>query len=132
MKSEEANRGEASVVVRSAAAASHGPHRFLALDAMRGVAALIVVFFHSPGLFGRFLFTRGYLAVDFFFMLSGFVLTFAFQSKLDAGLKTVTFVKQRLVRLYPLYFLGLTLGLLDAVFQRTSGQFSGWNMPSFM
>jgi peptidoglycan/LPS O-acetylase OafA/YrhL len=102
-------------------------HRFLTLDAMRGVAALIVVVYHFRGLMGGFPFVHGYLAVDFFFMLSGFVLTFAFQSKLDVGLKTVTFMKQRVVRLYPLYFLGLTLGLLDTVLQETRNHVSAWS-----
>jgi peptidoglycan/LPS O-acetylase OafA/YrhL len=57
------------------------------LDALRGLAAVGVVLhheaplYHSPGLF-----PRAYLAVDFFFMLSGFVLTLAFEPKLRAGM----------------------------------------------
>ena len=98
-------------------AVAHGPHRFLVLDALRGVAALIVVAYHVPQLFGGLYFPRGYLAVDFFFMLSGFVLSFAFQPKLDRGLSTAGFLKQRLLRLYPLYLLGLTLGLLHTLLQ---------------
>ena len=80
--------------------------KFLTLDALRGVAALAVVEFHIR----RSIFRHGYLAVDFFFMLSGFVLSFAYQGRLDAGWTTWEFLKARFVRLYPLYLLGLTLG----------------------
>jgi len=45
-------------------------------------------------------------------MLSGFVLSFAYQAKLDAGWSTISFFKVRVARLYPLYFVGLVLGLL--------------------
>ena len=87
------------------------PHAFLTLDALRGVAAIAVMAFHYRGGLGRNPFPEGYLAVDFFFMLSGFVLTYAYQLKLDAGWSTVSFLKVRVARLYPLYLLGLLLGL---------------------
>ncbi len=85
------------------------PHRFLTLDLLRGIAALVVVYFHTHALFGPNIFQHGYLAVDFFFMLSGFVLMSAYGQRLDAGWPTFTFMKARFARLYPLYFLGLTL-----------------------
>lgn len=87
------------------------PHKLLVLDAMRGAAACAVVLFHRSG---RFPFPHAYLAVDFFFMLSGFVLAFAYQSKLDAGWTTKNFLATRIARLYPLYFLGLLGGVLVA------------------
>ncbi|WP_162536803.1 acyltransferase [Granulicella sp. WH15] len=86
-------------------------HVFLTLDALRGVAAIAVMTFHYSGEFGHQFFPHGYLAVDFFFMLSGFVLTFAYQTKLDRGWTTRSFLVTRLVRLYPLYFIGLVLGI---------------------
>ena len=89
---------------------------FVILDGLRGLAAFTVIVFHAPEMFGRFSFPSGYLAVDFFFMLSGFVLTFAYQAKLDAGWSTVAFFKTRIARLYPLYLLGLLLGFLFTVF----------------
>lgn len=95
----------------SVAAVQH-PHRFVTLDLLRGVAALVVVYFHTHALFGPILFPHGYLAVDFFFMLSGFVMMSAYGKKLDAGWPTFTFLKARFARLYPLYFLGLSLGFL--------------------
>ncbi len=85
-------------------------HKFLTLDASRGVAAITVMAYHYLG--EKTVVAHGYLAVDFFFMLSGFVLTFAYQTKLDQGWSTGSFFKMRLVRLYPLYFLGLILGSL--------------------
>lgn len=91
-------------------AASAPTHHLVMLDALRGVAAVAVMQYHTNDWFGLNLFPHGYLAVDFFFMLSGFVLTFAYQDKLRAGWSTTSFLKTRFVRLYPLYFLGLTLG----------------------
>ena len=87
-------------------------HKLLALDALRGVAACTVVLFHRAS---RMPFPKGYLAVDFFFMLSGFVLTFAYQEKLDGGWSTRDFLATRIARLYPLYLLGFVLGLLVAL-----------------
>ncbi len=82
-------------------------HKLLALDALRGLAACAVVLYHRAY---RFPFPEGYLAVDFFFMLSGFVLAYSYQAKLDDGWSTKDFLATRLARLYPLYLLGLVLG----------------------
>jgi peptidoglycan/LPS O-acetylase OafA/YrhL len=82
------------------------PHTFLTLDALRGIAALAVVCFHIQGILGHNLFRHAYLAVDFFFMLSGFVLSYAYDSRFNQGLTTMAFMKARLIRLYPLYILG--------------------------
>lgn len=83
------------------------PHKFETLDGLRGVAALVIVTYHQ-----KIWFPRGYLAVDLFFLLSGFVISFAYQQKLDGGLKATRFLKIRLIRLYPLYLLGLILGFI--------------------
>lgn len=92
---------------------SEKPHKFETLDALRGLAAIAVLTGHVATYFGpRLLFPHAYLAVDFFFMLSGFVLTFAYQQKLDAGLTTFDFFKARIIRLYPLYAIGITIGLI--------------------
>lgn len=99
-------------------------HTFLTLDALRGFAALAVLDFHTGHFFGVDAFPHGYLAVDFFLMLSGFVLSLAYQEKLDAGWPTFTFFKVRVARLYPLYLVGLLLGcsfhLLQAHFGHSS------------
>ena len=97
-------------------------HTFVTLDALRGIAALAVLQFHTYHLFGAQLFPFGYLSVDFFFMLSGFVLTYAYQAKLDAGLRTTSFLKVRCIRLYPVYVLGLLLGFAFFLLQNRYGK----------
>ena len=87
-------------------------HRFSTLDALRGVAALLVVQVHLPFLFaGHMPFPNANLAVDFFFMLSGFVLSFAYGKRLETGWPMRFFLRDRVIRLYPLYLLALPLGL---------------------
>lgn len=81
------------------------------LDALRGVAALGVVLHHEAPLYGApGLFPRAYLAVDFFFMLSGFVLTLAFEPKLRGGLKASDFMLRRAARLWPVLAVGVLIG----------------------
>ena len=80
------------------------------LNALRGMAALAVMLSHSAQLTGQSLVPRGYLAVDLFFCLSGFVIAHAYDQRLATGLRPVTFLKLRVIRLYPLYLLGLGIG----------------------
>ena len=94
------------------------PH-FQILDALRGVAAVIVVFFHlaeplSTNHFDNVV-NHGYLAVDFFFLLSGFVIGYAYDDrwgKLTIG----GFLRRRFERLQPLVVLGMTLGAIGFYF----------------
>ncbi|WP_419805853.1 acyltransferase family protein [Terriglobus sp.] len=90
------------------------PHVFAALDGLRGVAALAVILFHLPGMLGPVRLPHGYLAVDFFFMLSGFVLAYAYGERLDRGWPTRSFLLVRWVRLYPLYALSMCFGFATA------------------
>ena len=86
--------------------------RFETFDVLRGVAALAVIFFHLGQLsLGKQIFPRGYLAVDLFFMLSGFVVGHSYESALRAGMPWRTFAVKRLIRLYPLALLGAIVGL---------------------
>lgn len=92
-------------------------NRYPALDAMRGCAAIVVVIYHSavvtdaactqPTCNVPF----GYLAVDMFFALSGFVLAHAYDPRFAAGMTPWSFMKQRLMRLLPVYWLALLIGL---------------------
>ncbi len=87
---------------------------FIALDGLRGVAALVVIVMHRGRWWypeGGFL-GHGYLAVDFFFLLSGFVIAFAYDGRLASGLSARRFMSLRLIRLYPLILLGMLLGAL--------------------
>ncbi len=79
------------------------------LDAMRGIAAFMVAALHF-GFFGNEANSPS-LAVDFFFALSGFVIAYSYDRKFADGMTTEQFVRRRLIRLYPLYVLGLALGL---------------------
>ncbi len=103
------------------------PHYDL-LDGLRGVAALLVVIYHvfegfsfaeltngaGDGLIRTF--NHGYLAVDFFFMLSGFVLSYAY----DDRFRTMSlggFFKRRLVRLHPMLLVGVLIGVTTFLIQ---------------
>jgi peptidoglycan/LPS O-acetylase OafA/YrhL len=78
------------------------------LDALRGVAAFSVMFFHfSLDWQSGVVLPKSYLAVDFFFALSGFVIAKAYQDKLQNRLSVAKFSWLRLQRLYPLILLAL-------------------------
>lgn len=88
--------------------------RYLTLDGLRGVAALCIAFLHMPHFF-HYTPPNSGLAVDFFFMLSGFVLSFAYDERIANGMSMGEFFALRFVRLYPAYLLGFVLGILVAL-----------------
>lgn len=99
----------------SATFADSKPHYEL-LDGLRGVAALVVMWYHvfegfatSPIDQG---FNHGYLAVDFFFILSGFVIGYAYDDRWQRSLTTKEFFKRRLIRLHPMVIMGVVLGAI--------------------
>ncbi len=89
------------------------PQRLVGLDAMRGIAALCVVGLHAHAVFGGFpeWFAKGYLAVDFFFMLSGYVMARTYEPRLAQGLGAARFFVARYRRIWPTMALGALLGL---------------------
>jgi peptidoglycan/LPS O-acetylase OafA/YrhL len=87
-------------------------HRFVALDGMRGVAAIAVLLFHVLATDRAWIFPSGGLAVDFFFILSGFVIAYAYEDRLIDGFSKRRFVVARLIRLYPLIVAGAVLGFV--------------------
>ena len=102
------------------------PHYEL-LDGLRGVAAILVVFYH---VFEGFAFAEatngagsglittlnhGHIAVDFFFILSGFVISYAYDDRW-AKMSTWQFFKRRLVRLHPMLVMGALIGVLAFAF----------------
>jgi peptidoglycan/LPS O-acetylase OafA/YrhL len=89
---------------------------FHGLDAMRGVAAVSVMIYHfSPLLSQAVVLPGAYLAVDLFFVLSGFVICHAYEDKLQRGMGLPRFLLVRLIRLYPLYFAGTLCGVAYVV-----------------
>jgi len=101
--------------------------RFLLLDGLRGIAAFAVILDHVPGGWLGDLLPGRYLAVDFFFVLSGFVLAHAYGEKLEQGWSPLAFMKARLIRLYPMYLLALGIGLSLSVL----GALRGWVGPGW-
>ncbi len=86
--------------------------RYYTCDALRGVAAILVLLNHGSNVgCGKRMPGDVYLAVDFFFMLSGFVIAFAYQDKLVNNLMSFRdFVFVRFIRLYPMIALGAAIG----------------------
>ena len=88
--------------------------RYEILDGLRGVAAVIVVFFHAletySGGQATQIINHGYLAVDFFFLLSGFVIGYAYDDRWDK-MTVWGFFKRRLVRLQPMVIMGTVVGI---------------------
>ena len=104
------------------------PHAFLVLDALRGVAAICIVIYHCTAILsGKETGwpTNAPMAVDFFFVLSGFVIAHAYEQRLMSGMTFGQFMRIRLIRLYPLYFLGLTLPLVAMPFTIPAGYWFG-------
>lgn len=107
--------------ISSAAYADTKPHYEL-LDGLRGVAALVVIWYH---VFEGFAtspvdqrFNHGYLAVDFFFILSGFVVGYAYDDRWKRRTLTLSgFIKRRLIRLHPMVVLGALLGAVTFCLQ---------------
>lgn len=84
--------------------------RFVTLDALRGVAALSVLAFHAHLPFASL--PSGYLAVDLFFSLSGFVLARSYAARLRQGMTWGEFARRRVARLWPMGALGALLGIV--------------------
>ncbi|MBY6243181.1 acyltransferase [Methylosinus sp. Sm6] len=99
---------------------------FITLDGLRAVAAFFVITIHAPAFFTpgaaatgvdpsaatARLFFESYLAVDFFFVLSGFVLCHAYARRIGCDLSRLDFIKTRVIRLYPLYALSFVFSLI--------------------
>jgi peptidoglycan/LPS O-acetylase OafA/YrhL len=108
-------------MTKSPAALPAGKAHYLILDGLRGVAALMVVLFHlceayKPEHPLTQPINHGYLAVDFFFLLSGFVIAYAYDDRWQT-LSTWDFFKRRLVRLQPMVVMGTVIGALLFYFQ---------------
>lgn len=96
--------------------------RFDLLDGARGVAALAITVDHFTLQNGLHWFAGAWVAVDFFFILSGFVITQAYAGRVNQGLGLAAFMSARVRRLWPLYALGLVLGLAAALVMLWQGR----------
>lgn len=97
---------------------------FEILDGLRGIAALSVVTFHFMEWvyadYGKNFIGHGFLAVDFFFCLSGFVIGYAYDDRITK-MGIIEFFKSRIIRLHPLVVAGSVLGLLAFLFDPFGG-----------
>jgi peptidoglycan/LPS O-acetylase OafA/YrhL len=98
-------------------AAAHRRDRIPALDGLRGIAVLLVVAAHVPSralpegqaghLFGELFDAGGYLGVDIFFVMSGFLITRILLVGMEMGAPLRFFLARRALRIFPIYFLTL-------------------------
>ncbi len=95
--------------------------RYELLDGLRGVAALMVICYHIGECFATSpmdqWFNHGYLAVDFFFVLSGFVIGHAYDGRWRQGMTAGDFMRRRLIRLHPMVVAGVVLGVVSFLIQ---------------
>jgi peptidoglycan/LPS O-acetylase OafA/YrhL len=112
--------------------------RYVALDGWRGICAIAVALYHFPRIFFLAktpLIRSGWLFVDFFFVLSGFVITHAYESKIKDAQSTSEFLVRRFFRLYPLHLftflvLAAWMGLFDCARLLFSKYFHALNLTN--
>lgn len=97
------------------------------LDGLRGVAAITVVIFHlleafTGGDHQKQIINHGYLAVDFFFLLSGFVIGYAYDDRWNR-MSVKDFFKRRLIRLHPMIIMGMLIGAIAFYFSASPALF---------
>lgn len=95
--------------------------RYEILDGLRGVAAILVIWYHFFEGFATTpvdqMMNHGYLAVDFFFALSGFVIGYAYDDRWKRGMTAGRFMLRRVIRLHPMVVLAVILGAITFMIQ---------------
>lgn len=95
--------------------------RYELLDGLRGVAAVLVIWYHFFEGFATSatdqMMNHGYLAVDFFFVLSGFVIGYAYDDRWSRGMTPGRFMLRRVIRLHPMVILAAILGAISFFIQ---------------
>ncbi|MCU7693814.1 acyltransferase family protein [Haoranjiania flava] len=114
--------------ISSAAFKDSKPH-YIILNGLRGVAAIVVLVYHAFEAFATSqldqVVNHGYLAVDFFFILSGFVIGYAYDDRWDK-MSVKDFLKRRVIRLHPMVILGAVIGAIMFYFQ----DYAPWNVSA--
>jgi peptidoglycan/LPS O-acetylase OafA/YrhL len=108
------------------------PRRYVALDGLRGIAALIVVLCHirwTNHLTGSNAIQHGFLFVDLFFMLSGFVLAASYLERIRSIIELCHFLLLRFFRIYPLHFVML-LAMIALELVKVAGLWTGIMVPA--
>lgn len=105
------------------------PKRYVALDSLRGMAAVLVALHHfaALGICRSPLVSNSWLLVDFFFVLSGFIISANYREKLSNGFSIAEFMRLRLARVYPLHavMLGLWIAGELVIWAFLSGSTTG-------
>ncbi len=112
------DRGYSPSTIDDAGVSIPDRSRYYSLDAMRGFAAICVVATHFQERYAP----SAYLAVDFFFVLSGFIIAEIYGKRLSRGLPFQGFMTARIKRLYPLYLIGILVGLVQIIL------LTGWGL----
>lgn len=103
------------MVTSAPAGQANAPARFIALDSLRGLVAVVIMIFHM-GDFGWIAgwtpFRSGWMLVEFFFILSGFVIAMSYGARLAHGYPRGRFLLIRLGRVYPLHIVTVALFVL--------------------
>ena len=108
--------------------------RYVALDGLRGAAALLIVLYHvrwTSHLSGSLFVKNSYLAVDLFFILSGFVISWAYRERVKSPSDAARFLIVRLFRVYPLH-LATLLALVAFETLKLISVHKGGNVPDQM
>ena len=105
--------GTPIAVIGQTAAVPEGRRLYVGLEGARGLAAFLVAVRHLQPAIEPIIFDASFVAVDLFFLLSGFVMALSYEDRLRSGRLSVRrFLGLRLIRVYPLYVLGTLIGLL--------------------
>ena len=97
--------------------------RYYVLDGFRGIAALIVVLYHYVGPENYPFLWNSYIALDMFFVLSGFVIYHSYANRLRSGMSAGTYINQRFARLAPTVAIGVLFGAVATLaYYNSTGQ----------
>jgi len=106
--------------------------RFDALDGLRAIAAVIVVFFHFGGSSSSFL--SGWIGVHIFFVVSGFLITTLMLRERDrkGRISLRDFYVRRIFRIMPLYYLALALTVVSCYHEGRSWVLLKGHLPAYL